>query len=98
MRFMKQGPEALIPEEVPVPQVRPGWSLIRIRTFGLNHSKIFTRQGLSLSVTFPRILGIGCTGETAETTDPERRPEGRLPHGRDGTCLRWQLCRACTRS
>lgn len=60
---MKQGPEALIPEKVPVPQVRPGWSLIRIRTFGLNHSEIFTRQGLSPSATFPRILGIECTGE-----------------------------------
>ena len=74
---MKQGPEALIPEEVPVPQVRPGRSLIRIRAFGLNHSEIFTRQGLSPSVTFPRILGIGCTGEIAETTDPERLPRGQ---------------------
>lgn len=77
MRSMKQGPEALIPEEVPVPQVRPGWSLIRIRAFGLNHSEVFTRQGLSPSVTFPRILGIGCTGEIAETTDPERLPRGQ---------------------
>jgi len=74
---MKQRPEALIPEEVPVPQVRPGWSIIRIRTFGLNHSEIFTRQGLSPSVTFPRILGIGCTGEIAETTNPERLSRGQ---------------------
>lgn len=74
---MKQGPEALIPEKVPVPQVRPGWSLIRIRAFGLNHSEIFTRQGLSPSATFPRILGIECTGEIAETTDPERLPRGQ---------------------
>lgn len=73
---MEQGPEALIPEKVPVPQVRPGWSLIRIRAFGLNHSEIFTRQGLSPSATFPRILGIECTGEIAETTDPERLPRG----------------------
>lgn len=71
------GPEALIPEEVPVPQVRPGCSLIRIRAFGLNHSEIFTRQGLSPSVTSPRILGIECTGGIAETTDPERLPRGQ---------------------
>lgn len=74
---MKQGPEALIPEKVPVPQVRPGWSLIRIRAFSLNHSEIFARQGLSPSATFPRILGIECTGEIAETTDPERLPRGQ---------------------
>ncbi len=60
-----------------MPQVRPGRSLIRIRAFGLNHSEIFTRQGLSPSVTFPRTWGIGCTGGIAETTDPERLPRGQ---------------------
>lgn len=71
------GPEVLHPVEVAVPAVRPGWSLVRVRAFGLNHSEVFTRQGLSPSVRFPRILGIECVGEVAVTTDPHRLPEGQ---------------------
>ena len=71
------GPEKLCYEEVPVPAVREGWSLVRVRGFGINHSEIFTRKGLSPSVTFPRILGIECVGEIAETTDPARLPVGQ---------------------
>lgn len=29
--------------DVPVPQVRPGWVLVRIRAFGLNHSEQILR-------------------------------------------------------
>ena len=71
------GPEKLCYEEVPTPAVREGWSLVRVRGFGINHSEIFTRKGLSPSVTFPRILGIECVGEIAETTDPVRLPVGQ---------------------
>ncbi len=70
------GPEKLIYTEVPMPGVRPGWSLVRVRGFGINHSEIFTRKGLSPSVVFPRILGIECTGEVFLSTDPERIPNG----------------------
>ena len=71
------GPEKLCYEEVPTPSVREGWSLVRVRGFGSNHSEIFTRKGLSPSVSFPRILGIECVGEIAETTDPARLPVGQ---------------------
>lgn len=71
------GPEVLREETVAVPEIRPGWSLIRVRAFGINYSEIFTRQGLSPSVRFPRILGIDCAGEIMETTDPDRLPVGR---------------------
>lgn len=71
------GPEKLCYEEVPTPAVREGWSLVRVRGFGINHSEIFTRKGLSPSVTFPRILGIECVGEIAETTDSARLPVGQ---------------------
>ena len=71
------GPEKLIYKEVPVPEVKPGWSLIRIMGRGVNHSEIFTREGQSPSVQFPRILGIECVGVIAETTDPARLPEGQ---------------------
>ena len=71
------GPEKLCYEEVPTPSVREGWSLVRVRGFGINHSEIFTRKGLSPSVSFPRILGIECVGEIAETTDSVRLPVGQ---------------------
>ena len=71
------GPEKLCYEEVPTPSVREGWSLVRVRGFGINHSEIFTRKGLSPSVSFPRILGIECVGEIAETTDSARLPVGQ---------------------
>lgn len=62
------GPEKLVLEERPIPQLREGWTLVRVKGFGINHSEIFTRQGLSPSVSFPRILGIECVGLVAETT------------------------------
>lgn len=45
--------------------------------FGINRSEIFTRQGLSPSVTFSRILGIECIGVIEETTDEQRLPVGQ---------------------
>ncbi|MDO4533337.1 MAG: zinc-binding dehydrogenase [Coriobacteriia bacterium] len=68
------GPEKLLYREVPTPSIKPGWALVKVRGFGINHSEIFTRQGLSPSVQFPRILGIECVGEVEQTTDPERLP------------------------
>ena len=71
------GPEKLIYTDWPTPTVRPGWSLVQVKGFGMNHSEVFTRQGLSPTVTFPRVLGIECVGVVAETTDPGRLPVGR---------------------
>lgn len=61
-------------EERPIPKIRPGWSLVKIKAFGINRSEIFTRQGLSSSVKFPRILGIECVGEIVASTDEKRLP------------------------
>lgn len=71
------GPEKLIYQEVPMPLVKPGWSLVNIKGFGINHSELFTRRGDSPSVKFPRILGIECVGVIEDTTDPKRLPIGR---------------------
>lgn len=71
------GPEVLKYTDVPLPTVKPGWSLIKVKGFGINHSEIFTRQGLSPSVHFPRILGIECVGLVEQTTDPKRLPVGQ---------------------
>lgn len=70
------GPEELKIRQVPVPSVKEGWSLVKIKAFGLNHSEIFTRKGLSPTVSFPRILGIECAGVIAESTDPSRLLQG----------------------
>lgn len=69
------GPEALEIRELPVPAVREGWSLLRVKGAGLNRSELLTRQGHSPNVTFPRVLGIECVGTVAESTDPAL-PEG----------------------
>lgn len=70
------GPGNLILEERPMPQVRDGWSLVKVKGFGINHSEIFTRKGLSPTVRFPRILGIECVGVLERSMDPVRLPEG----------------------
>lgn len=71
------GPENLKYCDVPIPNVKPGWSLVKIKGFGINHSEIFTRKGLSPSVKFPRILGIECVGVVQKTTDKVRLPIGQ---------------------
>ncbi len=64
-------PEVLAIEELPVPQPAPGWILIRVKAFGLNRSELFTRQGLSPSVRFPRVLGIEAVGIVEEAPGGE---------------------------
>ena len=64
------GPEVLEIREVPVPAVREGWSLVRVKGAGLNRSELRTRQGHSPGVRFPRVLGIECAGIVAASTDP----------------------------
>jgi NADPH:quinone reductase-like Zn-dependent oxidoreductase len=69
------GPDVLKIEELPVPQVRPGWVLVRVRAFGLNRSELMTRAGDSGdAVRFPRVLGIECVGEVAASDDPALPP------------------------
>jgi len=75
--FEPGGPEKLVFTDWPTPALKPGWSLVRVRGFGVNHSEIFTRQGLSPGVVFPRVPGIECVGEIAGTGDPGRLPVGQ---------------------
>ena len=56
------GPEVLKIESLPVPTPKPGEVLIRVKAFGLNRSELFTRQGHSSGVKFPRVLGIEAAG------------------------------------
>lgn len=65
------GPEVLKVESRPIPSPQAGQVLIRIKAFGLNRSELFTRQGLSPDVHFPRILGIEGVGIVEEAPGGE---------------------------
>ncbi|HSH03793.1 MAG TPA: zinc-binding dehydrogenase [Anaerolineae bacterium] len=59
-------------EEVPMPVVKPGWVLIKVKAFGLNRAEIMTRQGHSgEAVAWPRVIGIECVGEVADASDSD---------------------------
>jgi NADPH:quinone reductase-like Zn-dependent oxidoreductase len=55
-------PEVLTIESLAIPKPKNGEVLIRVKAFGLNRSELFTRQGHSPSVKFPRVLGIEAVG------------------------------------
>ncbi|WP_057819188.1 zinc-binding dehydrogenase [Schleiferilactobacillus perolens] len=71
------GPEVLEYVDVPTPSVKPGWTRVKVRGFGINHSEIFTREGESPSVKFPRILGIEAVGTIDETSAPDKFRRGQ---------------------
>lgn len=58
-------PEVLKIESCPVPVPNAEKVLIGVEAFGLNRSEMFTRQGHSPDVIFPRILGIEAVGIVA---------------------------------
>lgn len=57
--------------EVPIPKVKPGWVLIRVRAFGINHSEVLLRQFEvdRQYIMKPIIPGIECVGEIADRSD-----------------------------
>ena len=56
------GPEVLKIASLAIPKPKNGEVLIRVKAFGLNRSELFTRQGYSPNVKFPRVLGIEAVG------------------------------------
>jgi NADPH:quinone reductase-like Zn-dependent oxidoreductase len=69
------GPEVLKIESLPIPEPRSDQVLIRVKAFGLNRSELFTRQGYSPNVKFPRVLGIEAVGLV------ESAPGNQFPKG-----------------
>ena len=66
-------PSALKLTSVPIPSPKSGQVLIRVKAFGLNRSEMFTRQGHSPGLSFPRILGIEATGTVESAPGAENR-------------------------
>lgn len=63
--------EEMILSEIPIPEVRPGWVLIKVRAFGLNHSEVLLRQ-FEVSQPYirkPIVPGIECVGEVSDPSD-----------------------------
>src|SRR6266849_1833183 len=56
------GPEVFKIASLAIPKPKNGEVLIRVKAFGLNRSELFTRQGYSPNVNFPRVLGIEAGG------------------------------------
>ncbi len=68
-------PAALALRELPVPEPRPGWVLLRVEAFGLNRSELHTRLGLAgPDVTYPRVLGIEASGVVEAAPGTSLRP------------------------
>jgi NADPH:quinone reductase-like Zn-dependent oxidoreductase len=59
------GPEVLMYEDVPDPQLRKNQVLVRVRACALNHLDIWVRKGLP-GVNLPHILGSDIAGEVVE--------------------------------
>jgi len=71
------GPEALVLRDLPKPAPRPGWTLVRVRAFGLNRAELMTRRGESGdAVRFPRVIGIEAVGTVDASVDDEAPPPG----------------------
>jgi len=62
------GPEVLIYEDVPDPQLRKDQVLVRVRACSLNHLDVWVRKGLP-GVKLPHILGSDVAGEIVEVGD-----------------------------
>ena len=57
--------------EVRIPEIRPGWVLVKVKAFGMNHSeKILRLQEIENAyIQKPVIPGIECVGEIAHPSD-----------------------------
>lgn len=57
--------------EVPIPEVKPGWVLVKIKAFGMNHSEQILRLNEIRAeyIRKPVIPGIECVGEIEDPSD-----------------------------
>ena len=72
------GPGVFKLESRPIPTPKVGQVLIQVKAFGLNRSELFTRQGHSPGVPFPRILGIEAVGLVKDAPGKEFSKDERV--------------------
>lgn len=64
------GPEALVYEDAPEPQLKSTEVLIRVRASALNHLDLFVRNGMpGVTVPMPRVLGSDIAGDVVAVGD-----------------------------
>ncbi len=61
----------IVLSEYPIPEVRPGWVLVKVKAFGLNHSEKLLRLNEIRAdyIRKPIIPGIECVGEIVDPSD-----------------------------
>ncbi len=66
--------------EIPIPKVKPGWVLIKVRNFGINHSEVLLRQFEVAQpyINKPIVPGIECVGEVVDPSDSKFRKGQRI--------------------
>lgn len=59
--------------EIPVPEVKPGWVLVKVRAFGMNHSEQILRLSEIKAdyIVKPIVPGIECVGEIVDSSDTD---------------------------
>lgn len=65
---------------IPVPKSRPGWVLVRVRAFGMNHSEELLRKYEIAEdyIAKPIVPGIECVGEITDPSDSAFAPGQRV--------------------
>lgn len=63
--------EEMIIKDVIIPEVKPGWVLVKVKAFGLNRSEVILRsyEADAPYIKLPRIPGIECVGEISDPSD-----------------------------
>ena len=61
----------IVLSEAPIPEARPGWVLVKVKAFGLNHSEKLLRLNEVRAdyIQKPIIPGIECVGELVDPSD-----------------------------
>ena len=73
------GPEVLVYEDAPEPQIKANEILLRVRACALNHLDLFVRAGIpGMKFDMPHILGSDIAGEVVRRGRIVRAREARL--------------------
>jgi len=72
--------EDLNVSELPIPQVRPGWVLVKVHAAGLNHSEALLRlyEADSEYINTPIVPGIECVGEVVDPSNTQLKKGERV--------------------
>ena len=114
VRFHRHGgPEVLVYEDVPEPQLAPGDVLVRVRACALNHLDLWTRRGFDrVTIPLPHIPGSDVAGEVVASMGTDVAPGRRVMlqpgiscgrcasclSGRDNECPRYEILGYMTHS